>query len=131
MKLFFATLIMALGLGLTASAQCSVPVLSGCVGNCGASYTATYVVTPADVFPTGVAIFCLRATSTSLCPSDDAIGTLRRNLGPIRTGRLDEGDILKVKAVAGDVLSVTVTDVVVDPSIACFWLGETYFELAR
>jgi hypothetical protein len=131
MKTLFATLILALGFGISASAQCSVPVLSGCVGACGSGFTATYTVTPADVFPNGVAIFCLGATSNSLCPSDNAYATLQRNSGPIRTGNLNLGDVLKVKALAGDVLTVTVKDIVVDPSINCFWLGETHFDLAR
>jgi hypothetical protein len=131
MKTIFASLLLVLCFSATVSAQCSVPVVTGCVGACGATFTATYTVTPADVFPTGVAVFCLGATSNSLCPSDRAVATLRRNLGPISTGNLDQGDVLKRKAVAGDVLTITVTDVLVDPSISCFWLGETHFALSR
>jgi hypothetical protein len=131
MKTFFAILVLALGFGFSASAQCTVPVLTGCVGACGASYSATYTVTAADVGPLGVALFCLGATSNSLCPSDNAYATLQRNSGPILTGNLNLGDVLKLKARAGDVLTVTVTDVFVDPSISCFWLGETHFALSR
>jgi hypothetical protein len=132
MKRIVTTLFLAFGLSLAIMAQCgTVTLLSGCVGACGTSYSATYTVQPGDVGPNGVGVFCLGATSNSLCPSHDAVGTLRRNLGPIQVGRLDEGDVLFVRGRVGDVLSVTVNTVQVDPNIFCFWFGETHFALMR
>lgn len=131
MKTIFASLLLVLCFSATVSAQCSVPVVTGCVGACGATFSYTYTVTPADVFPTGVAVFCLAATSNTLCPSDRAVASLSRNFGPAIFGNLDQGDVLKRKAVAGDILTITVRDIVVDPSISCFWLGETHFALSR
>jgi hypothetical protein len=132
MKRIVTTIFLAFGLSLAVMAQCgNVTLLSGCVGACGNSYFATYTVTASDVGPNGVGIFCLAATSNSLCPSHDAVGTLQRNLGPVQSGSLDEGDVLRVRARVGDVLTVTVNTVQVDPNIFCFWFGETHFALTR
>lgn len=124
-------IVMAFALSFAAMGQCgSTAVLSGCVGACGASYSASYTVTPSDVGPYGVATFCLAATSNSLCPSHNAYATLRKNNNRAINGNLDEGDVLSLKAVVGDVLYVTVDAVEVN-DIQCVWLGETHFSLTR
>lgn len=134
MKIFFAICALVFGFALTSMApSCgSTAVLSGCVGACGSSYSASYTVQASDIPPyADVAEFCLAATSNSLCPSDNAFATMRVNNGRQITGNLNLGDVLSMKAAAGDVIYITVTDVFVNPKVQCIWLGETHFSLTR
>ena len=132
MKTLFLTLSLIIGLSFAAMGQCgNVTILSGCVGACGTSFTATYTVQPGDVGANGVGYFCLSATSNSLCPSHNAAAVLDRNASDPRTGNLDLGDVVWHKALVGDVLDVQVNTVLVFPKISCFWFGETQFSLMR
>lgn len=132
MKTIIAILALAFGLSLATKGQCgTVTLLSGCVGACGGSYSATYIVTAGDVGPTGVGVFCLSATSNSLCPSHDAVAVVQRNSNPKRTAILSDGESMRFKVLAGDVITVTVDAVFVDPNINCVWFGETHFSLMR
>ena len=110
MKTLLAFLVLTLGITLTSAAQCgSTAVLSGCVGACGTNYTASYTVQASDI-PAGqeVAEFCLAATSNSLCPSHNAFATMRKGLANRNmTGNLNQGDVLSLKAQAGDVIYIT------------------------
>ncbi len=132
MKTFFAVLLLTVGLSMSAMAQCGTyTLLSGCVGACGTSYSASYTVTASDVGPSGVGVFCLGATSNSLCPTDNAYATLTRNGVSSQSGNLNLGDVLAMKARVNDVFTITVTDVFVSPSVDCFWQGETQFSFMR
>ena len=132
MKTLVLTLFLAFGLSFAAMSQCgNVTILSGCVGACGTSFTASYTVQPGDVGANGVGYFCLSATSSTLCPSHNAAAVLDRNAGDPRTGNLNLGDVVWHKALVGDVLDVQVDAVFVTPKINCIWFGETQFSLMR
>lgn len=124
--------VLAFGLSFTAAAQCGTEsLLKGCVGACGMSYIDSYTVTAADVGPGGVGYFCLSATSNSLCPSHNAEAKLAVNGNGVDGGNLNLGDVLWAKAEVGDVLTVVVDAVFVDPNINCIWFGETEFALMK
>jgi hypothetical protein len=132
MKKILVLMVLSLVVTFSLKAQCgTTALLSGCVGACGSSYTASYTVTAADVGPFGVGVFCLYATSNSLCPSDIAYATLQRNGNLVGAGDISNGAVLACKATVGMVLTVTVYDIFVNPNINCFWQGETHFSLFR
>lgn len=132
MKRLFAVMVLTLLVALSAQAQCGSNVsTSGCVGACGTSYAISYTVTSADLPSGGVGIFCLLATSNSLCASHNAYATMDRNGGTPQTGNLDQGAILSFKGRIGDVFNITVNTVLVNPNIDCFWFGETQFALVH
>lgn len=132
MKSILAMLMLAFGLSLSVAAQCgNVTLLSGCVGACGMTYSASYTVQPGDVGANGVAVFCLGATSNSLCPNHDAQAVLVRNGTSTQTGNLDEGDVLSMKGTVGQVFTITVNAVQVNDKVDCIWLGETQFSFMR
>lgn len=132
MKSILAMLMLAFGLSLSVAAQCgNVTLLSGCVGACGMSYSASYTVQPGDVGPDGVGLFCLAATSNSLCPNHDAQAVLVRNGTSVQTGNLDEGDVLSMKGLVGHVFTIYVNAVQVNDKVDCIWLGETHFSFTR
>jgi hypothetical protein len=131
MKTLFAILFLAFGLSLAVNAQCgNVTLLTGCVGACGSSWTASYTVQPGDVGPNGVGYFCLSATSSSLCPSHNAAASMTR-LGTTNTGNLNLGDVIWTKALVGDVIDLKVDEVFVNPKINCIWQGQTDFSFMR
>ena len=133
MKTLLAFLMLTMGIALTSSAQCgTTAVLSGCVGACGNFYSASYTVQASDI-PAGqeVAEFCLAATSNSLCPSHNAFATMRKGLSNRNmTGNLNLGDVLSVKAKAGEVIYITVRTVQAS-NVVCVWAGETHFSLTK
>jgi hypothetical protein len=131
MKTLFAMFLVVFGLSISAMAQCgNVTLLTGCVGACGSSWTASYTVQPGDVGPNGVGYFCLGATSNSLCPSHNAAASLIIN-GTTYTGNLNLGDVVWTKGVVGDVIDLQVDEVFVSPKINCFWQGQTDFSFMR
>ncbi|HEX2898675.1 MAG TPA: hypothetical protein VHS96_03040 [Bacteroidia bacterium] len=132
MRTFITLIVLAFGLSFAGMAQCGTnSLIKDCVGACGMSYTGTYTVTPSDVGPDGVGLFCLSATSNSLCPSHHAFATVQRNGGGISTANLDLGEIILRKGLVGDVFTITVDAVFFDPNINCVWLGETEFAFSR
>ena len=112
---------------------CEGAVVKGCVGECGASFNASHVVTQEDVDRTrlGIAVFCLKATTSSLCPNTGAFFELEKNGQPVWKGDLAAGDKGFVAGEVGDVVTVNVRLVPKPNDIVCIRLGETQFKLGH
>jgi len=110
---------------ITPVGNCSNVVAAGCVGNCGAPSTTSFVVSGA-FFQS----FCLQNDQSSLCANTGAYAYVYRNGTLIAQGDITAvGSTINFWAFAGNTITVTVQTYGINNGIQCIWLGELYYSV--
>lgn len=97
----------------------SSPLLTGCVGACGSSFSGSFVAPTERVYR-------FSATS-SLCPNHDAFAAIIVNGSVEWSGQVVNGTNVKFKAEAGHTVTVLAGIAPNGKPIQCVWLGEVNF----
>lgn len=97
----------------------SVPVLSGCVGACGSSYSGSFTSSTDRTYK-------FKAVS-SLCPNHDAYAAIYVNGSLAWSGPIHQGAEAKFEAKAGHDVLVIAGIYPNGKPIECVWLGEVNF----
>lgn len=97
----------------------SAPLLSGCVGACGSSYSGSFTAPQGRVYK-------FKATS-SLCPNHDAFAAIYVDGSLAWSGQVVNGTEAKFEAKAGHNVVVIAGISPNGNPIQCVWLGEVNF----
>lgn len=97
----------------------SAPLLTGCVGACGSSYSGSFTA-PTD------RVYKFKATS-SLCANHDAFAAIYVDGSLQWAGQLFNGTEAKFEAKAGHTVTVIAGISPNGNPIQCVWLGEVNF----
>lgn len=115
----FLLLFMSAGNANAQTSLSAAPLLSGCVGACGNTFSGSFTAPATRTYK-------FRATS-SLCPSNQATAAIFVNGALVWFGVIGNGTGFGFNASAGDNVAVFATNSVVNPAISCIWLGEVKF----
>jgi len=110
------------------------PFANVCVGDCGDAGNFSYTVTAYDVMNSWspvFAFFCVSAGHNSLCPNEIAMANVMHNGSVVYSGPVSELGTETIKAVEGDVISITLTTVPGDLNVRCFWRGTSEVVMGR
>jgi hypothetical protein len=107
-----------------ATPPCGSPLITGCIGACGAPFLASYRVVENGAY-------CFTTTGSSLCPNTGAVVTIYLNGELELKEDMTYGIFHLIRAKEGDVIRIEANLFGIDNSIVCPWLGELYFELGR
>lgn len=99
----------------------SGPLLTGCVGACGSTYSGSFIAPATRKYKF--------SASSSLCPNTDAFVAILVNGTTVWSGQVVNGTEFKFVAPAGAAVDVLAGTAPNGSKILCIWLGEVNFSI--